>query len=419
MRAHRGFGICIALLLVLSLGLTACGGGQPAASPSPSTSASKAAQPSPSSSQSTAPSASASTSASTKAPAGDPIKFGALVPFTGRYAPMGEPSKKAIDLTEEYINKQGGIAGRPLKMIVYDDEADQAKAAQLADRLINQDKVVAIIGPIPTANAQAVTEIAERAKVIDIYQNPTSSIWVNKKYIFQATANDKLEIARMIQIMKKLGKQNVGILHDANPYGTTAAGVLQEEGGKAGLKFTGVEKYGGEDRDMSPQLTKLKNAGSDVLAIIGVNPAPTIATKQTKQLGINVPIITTSASNNPQFIELAGDAAEGVYSVSFFNPDAPNPALKILAEAHRAKYNQDINSYSVNSWDAIMLIKAGLDKAGGKTDGDSIAAALESLTNYVGAAGTRNLSKTDHNGMGMDAVWPQVVKGGKWVLVPE
>jgi branched-chain amino acid transport system substrate-binding protein len=285
---------------------------------------------------------SAAPSATTgKAASGEPIRIGAIFPYSGRYAPMGEPMKKSIDLAQETINAAGGIAGRPMQVVFYDDEGDQAKSLQLADKLINQDKVVAIIGPIPTANAQAVTEAAERAKVPILYSNPTKSIWEGKKYVFQINHDDAMQAEAVINYVdKKLGKKNVAILFDANPYGTTGSQFAKAAAEKHGMKVVAMEKYAGEDRDVTPQLTKIKNAGADALVLWGVNPVPAIATKQLRQLGLNIPVVGSDAIFSPVFIEFAGaDAAEGVNSITALNTDSPNTVQAQLVNSYKAKYD--------------------------------------------------------------------------------
>jgi branched-chain amino acid transport system substrate-binding protein len=363
---------------------------------------------------------SAAPSATTgKAASGEPIRIGAIFPYSGRYAPMGEPMKKSIDLAQETINAAGGIAGRPMQVVFYDDEGDQAKSLQLADKLINQDKVVAIIGPIPTANAQAVTEAAERAKVPILYSNPTKSIWEGKKYVFQINHDDAMQAEAVINYVdKKLGKKNVAILFDANPYGTTGSQFAKAAAEKHGMKVVAMEKYAGEDRDVTPQLTKIKNAGADALVLWGVNPVPAIATKQLRQLGLNIPVVGSDAIFSPVFIEFAGaDAAEGVNSITALNTDSPNTVQAQLVNSYKAKYDSVPPLFAAFAWDAAYIFKTAIEKAGGKTDGDSIAQAINGLKDFTGTMGKRAFAADNHNGLSADSMVITQVKGGKWIML--
>lgn len=430
MRLSRPLAIAISLLVVLSLVLSACGGqatptpsptkeAKPAEPTKPAAQATKPAEATKPAAQATKPAAEA-TKPAAKAPSGEPIKIGAVLPFTGRYAPMGEPMKKSLELAQETINAAGGIAGRPLQMIIYDDEADQAKSTQLADKLITQDKVVAIIGPVPTANAQAVTQIAEKAKVPILYSNPTSAIWQGKKYVFEINHDDSMQAEAVINYLdKKLGKKSVGILHDANPYGTTGSQVAKAAAEKRGIKVVAMEKYAGEDRDVTPQLTKIKNSGAEALVLWGVNPVPAIAVKQLRQLGSNIPVIGSDALYSPVYIELAGEAAEGVNSVTALNTDSPDAEQAILVNAYKAKYNAIPPLFAAFAWDGIHIFKAAIEKAGGKTDADSIVQGMYGIKGFKGTMGTRNFTEQDHNGLSPDSLVITQVKSGKWVMLPK
>ncbi|MCL5958785.1 MAG: ABC transporter substrate-binding protein [Chloroflexi bacterium] len=437
MRHSKVLGVALPLLVVLSLLLSACGGTQatpaPAKDSQPAQSAKPAAEkpkteptkPAAAKAEATKPAAKPTAAAgqagaakpAAKAPAGEPVKIGAVVPFTGRYAPLGEPIKKALELAQEKINSEGGVAGRPMQFIIYDDEADQAKSTQLADKLISQDKVVAIIGPIPTANAQAVSVIAERARVPELYANPTSAIWQGKKYIFEINHDDSMQAQAVINYLsKKLGKKSIGILHDANPYGTNGAQVVKQLAEKAGLKVATVEKYAGEDRDVTPQLTKIKNSGAEALVLWGVNPVPAIAAKQLRQLGSSIPVIGSDALYSPVFIELAGEASEGVNSVTALNTDKPDAEETVLVNLYKAKYNSLPPVFAGMGWDAAFIFKGAIEKAGGKTDPDSIVQGMIGL-DFAGTMGKRKFTAQDHNGLNADSLVIAQVKGGKWVML--
>ena len=404
MRTFRSL-VFVALLVALVLVISACA--TPAPTPVP---------PPPPTTAPAATTASQPTAAS-QAPSGESIKIGAIFPISGQYAPMGGPMNNAALLVQDTINAAGGIAGRPMQWVIYDDEGNQAKSLQLTDKLISQDKVVAIVGPIPTANAQADTEVAEKAKVPELYTNPTLSIWQGKTYIFQINHDDaKQAEALLTYIEKTLQKKSIAILHDANPYGTLGAQVAAEAAKKHGITVTDDEKYAGTDTDVTPQLTKIKNSGAEALVLWGVPPVPSIATKQLRQLGSNIPVLGSDAMFSPAFIQLAGDASEGVYSVTSLNTDSPNAVQAKFVTPYKAKYGSVPTVHAAFVWDAAYLLKAAIEKTG-KTDGDSIVAGLVANPSFVGVMGPRNYTKDDHNGLSADSLIITQVKGGKWVML--
>lgn len=418
MRLSKAFGIAIALVVTLSLVLSACAGAP--ATPTP-TKAAEPTKPAPAATKGAEPAKpAAEAKPASKAPSGEPIKIGVIFPFTGRYAPMGDPMKKTAEMLQDTINAKGGIAGRPLQLIIYDDEGDQAKSLQMADRLISQDKVVAIVGPIPTANAQAVTEVAERNKVPILYSNPTASIWQGKKYVFQINHDDNMQAEAVINyIGKTLGKKSIAILHDANPYGTFGQQVVKAIAEKRGIKVVAIEKYAGEDRDVTPQLTKIKNSGAEAMVMWGVNPVPAIAVKQLRQLGSTIPVAGSDAFYSPVFIETAGEAAEGTTSVTALNTDNPDAEQAQLLTLYKTKYNAVPPPFAAFAWDGINIFKAAIEKSGGKTDADSILQGMFAIKGFKGAMGTRNFTEQDHNGLSADSLTMAQVKGGKWVMLPK
>jgi branched-chain amino acid transport system substrate-binding protein len=406
MRTFRSL-VLVALVLATVLVLAACASPAPAPTPVPTT----APQPT------AAPQSSPSSSAASKAPSGEPIKVGAIFPVSGQYAPMGGPMNNAALLVQDTINGSGGIAGRPLQFIIYDDEGNQAKSLQLTDKLISQDKVVALVGPIPTANAQADTEVAEKSKVPMLYTNPTLSIWQGKNYIFQINHDDaKQADALLTYIEKTLQKKSIAILHDANPYGSLGAQVAADAAKKRGITVTADEKYAGTDTDVTPQLTKIKNSGAEALVLWGVPPVPGIATKQLRQLGSNIPVLGSDAMYSPAFISLAGEASEGVYSVTSLNTDSPNAVQAKFVQPYNAKYGSVPTVHAAFVWDAAYLLKAAIEK-NGKTDADSVVQGLLGNPSFVGVMGPRNYTKDDHNGLSADSLVITQVKGGKWVML--
>ena len=427
MRPSKAWGIAIALLVTLSLILSACSGAQSTstgtnqAKPAEPTKAAEQAKPAPTSStapESSKPSAEAKPAS--KAPSGEPIKIGAILPVSGQYAPMGDPMKKSIELAQETINAAGGIAGRPLQLVIYDDEADQAKSLQLTDRLINEDKVVAIIGPVPTACAQGDTQEAEKYSIPEMYSNPTAAIWKGKKYIFHINHDDNMQAEALVNyIDKKLGKKSIAILYDANPYGSNGSQLAKAAAEKRGLKVTDMEKYGGQDRDVTPQLTKIKDSGAEALVIWGVNPVPAIAVKQLRQLGSKIPVVGSDALYSPVFIQLAGDAAEGTSSVTALNTDHPDAEQSNLVNLYKAKYNTVPPLFAAFAWDATYLFKAAIENAGGKTDANSIVQGLTTLKGFKGAMGPRNFTADNHNGLSADSLSIAQVKDGKWITLPK
>ncbi len=167
---------------------------------------------------------------------------------------------------------------------------------------------------------------------------------------------------------------------------------------------------------MTPQLTKIKNSGAEALVLWGVPPVPSIATKQFRQLGSTIPVLGSDAMFSPAFIQLAGDASEGVYSVTSLNTDSPNAVQAKFVTPYSAKYGTVPTVHAAFVWDATYLLKAAIEK-NSKTDSDSIVAGLLANPSFVGVMGPRNYTKDDHNGLSVDSLIITQVKGGKWIML--
>ena len=251
-------------------------------------------------------------------PEGEPIRIGAVLGISGRFAFVGGPQQNALLMAEDEINAAGGIAGRPVEFVIYDDEVDETKTVPLVNRLIGEDGVVAVIGPSITIPALAVSPIFEREKIPNITLT-SRAIWEqdNLTYVYQTTPREEVEVLSLISfIQQDLALTKVGVLYDAQPYGTGNLALIERFAPDLGFEIVDTESIENGDTNAVPQLERLRDAGAEVLIIWVGDPAASSAAKGADQIGWDVPMIGSSAIAGPTFIELAADSAEGVYSDS-------------------------------------------------------------------------------------------------------
>ncbi|MBP2676473.1 MAG: transporter substrate binding protein precursor, partial [Deltaproteobacteria bacterium] len=199
--------------------------------------------------------------------AAEPIRIGAIFSVTGPASFLGEPERNTAKMLEEDINKSGGILGRPVEIIVYDDETDATKAVTAVDRLIKKDKVVAIIGPSTSGNTLAIVPKIEESKV------PLVSCAAAKKitqpvrpYTFKVVPSDILAVKKIFLHLKKAGISRIAILTASDGYGAGGREDIKELAPQMGFTLVADEVYGPKDTDMTAQLTKIK--GTDAQAIV-------------------------------------------------------------------------------------------------------------------------------------------------------
>ncbi len=360
----------------------------------------------------------------TTAFAAAPIKIGGLFSVSGPAAFLGEPERNTAQMVVEEINKAGGIKGRKLELVAYDTAGDATKAKQLVNRLIKDDKVSAIIGPSTTGESMAIIDDVERAGVPLI--SCAAGIKITepvKKFVFKTAQNDSLAVARIFEYLQKQKQTRVAILTVSDGFGQSGREQLKRQAAKYGVTIVSDDTYGPKDTDMTAQLTKIRGSKAQVLICWGTNPGPAVVAKNARQLGLKIPIYMSHGVSSKKFIELAGDAAEGIRLPSgkvivadvLPNSDGQKKSLMAYVKDYKNHFKTEGDHFGGHAWDAVMLLKGAIERGG-----DSPAAIrdqLEKTRKFHGIGGTFTYSAQDHAGLGSDAFVLVEVKNRDWVLV--
>ncbi|TSK07894.1 MAG: ABC transporter substrate-binding protein [Geobacter sp.] len=361
---------------------------------------------------------------STAALAAPPIKIGALFAVTGPASFLGEPERNTAQMVVDEINKAGGVKGRKLELITYDTGGDATKAVQLANKLVKNDQVVAIIGPSTTGDTMAVIPVVEKAQVPLISCSAGIKITEPvKKWVFKTAQNDTLAVARIYEQLKKERKSKVAILTVSDSFGSSGREQLKAQAKHFGIQIISDDTYGPKDTDMTPQLTKIKSAKPDAIICWGTNPGPAVIARNAKQLGLNIPLYMSHGVSSKKFIELAGDAAEGIrlpsgkVLVADLLPknDRQKGSLLAFIKDYQNHYRAEGDHFGGHAWDAMMLLKGAIERGGDKPAG--IRNALEATRNFAGIGGVFSYSAKDHAGLTKDAFTLVEVRKKDWVLV--
>lgn len=359
-----------------------------------------------------------------------PIKIGAFFALSGPAAPIGTPTKLVAEMAVDQINKQGGIKGRPIELIIGDTESDPAKAATIAKKFIHADKVVAIIGPTSTGEGMQVKKIVEEAG-LPIFMTVGGDPPIMEQtgpytFIFKSPQRSSTAITRLFTYLKEKKLTKIGLLYASDPFGKDGAKWLEKLAPDFGITFVAKESFGPKDTDMTAQLTKIKNANPQAIVCWTIGPAGAIIAKNKAQLDIKVPLFQCHGQPGPEYIKLAGKAAEGdlmpstkLMAVSQLPDNDPQKkVIQNFIHLYNDVYHLDkqfpINTHSGYAWDAITIVANAMQKAG--TDPKALRAAIENTRGYVGVSGIYNLSPTDHNGLGPDSMVIIQVKDGKFQM---
>ncbi|UCG70946.1 MAG: ABC transporter substrate-binding protein, partial [Thermoplasmata archaeon] len=247
--------------------------------------------------------------------AAEPYKIGAIFSITGPASWLGEPERNTAKMIVDKVNAAGGINGHPIELIVYDTEGDETKAVLNAKKLIEKDKVLAIIGPSRSGSSLAIIPTIEEAKVPNISCAASAKIVQpveERKWIFKTPQSDILCAEAMFEYMLKQGITKVAIITVSSGFGDSGKQALMDAAVQKEIQIVAKESYSGKDTDMTAQLTKIK--GTDAQAIVNwsIGPTQVIVTKNVHQLGIKIPLFQSHGFGSTKNIEQAGEAAEGV-----------------------------------------------------------------------------------------------------------
>ncbi len=351
-------------------------------------------------------------------------KVGGIFSSTGRASFLGDPEKKTMEMMVEKINAAGGIDGHKIEAIIYDSEGDPAKAVSAVNKLIHKDKVLAIVGPSTTPTTLAIVNFVERAQVPLIScaagVKITSPV---KPWVFKTAQSDLLAVAAVYQHIKNAGIKKIGILTVSNSFGESGKMQLLNQAKDFGIEVVQAESFGAKDTDTTTQLTKIKAASPEAIVCWGTNPGPAVVAKNVKQLKIDIPLYQSHGVASPKFIELAGDAAEGIMLPTgkilvtglLDDNDSQKKILQGYQADYSAKFKGNVSGFGGYAFDAVNILAGALKGSDG--DKNKIRQALENTQNYVGATGIFNFSDKDHNGLSPEAFVMAEIKDGTWKLI--
>ena len=359
--------------------------------------------------------------------AAEPIKIGVAGPFTGGSSSMGVSMRDGVRLAIEEINKSGGVLGRPLLAVERDDEAKNERGVQIAQELINKEKVTATVGYINTGVALASQRFFQEAKIPVMNNVATGSVITHQfdkepeNYIFRNSAHDTIQAPMIVEeaIVKRKFKK-VAILADSTNYGQLGREDLEKALALKGLKAVAVEKFNIKDVDMTAQLLKAKEAGAEAILTYGIGPElAQIANGMTK-LGWKVPMIGSWTLSMANYIDNAGPGGEGARMPQTFIQEPTTPKRQSFIISYLKTFNpknarMDSPVSAAQGYDSIYLLAAAIKQAN-STEGPKIKAALEDLKAPVEGVVTtyiKPFSKTDHDAITANIPVLGEVKGGK------
>jgi branched-chain amino acid transport system substrate-binding protein len=352
-----------------------------------------------------------------------PYTVGAIFAVTGPAASLGQPERDTVLMMQEQINAAGGINGHPLEVIVYDTAGEETKCVMAVKRLIERDHVVAVVGPSRTGTSLAIVNTVEKAQVpLVSCAAGIKIVEPVKPWIFKTPQSDVLAVRKILAFLKKEGIERVAIMSVANAFGESGRDELKKALPPAGIQIVAEETYGDRDTDMTAQLIRIKTRNADAIVGWGTSVGCAVLTKNVRQLRLDAPLLLSHGVANETYLNLAGDAANGVIFpagkllvAKALAADDPQRALLIkYADDFRGKYSRTADTFGGHAWDALSLVVQALGKVG--PDSAKIRDEIESTKGFVGIGGVFNFSPSDHNGLTEEAFVMVKVVNGKWTM---
>ena len=359
--------------------------------------------------------------------AADPIRIGSIVSATGPAAYLGDPELKTLQLYIERLNAEGGVLGRKLELVHYDDGSEASKANGFTKRLIESDKVDLIIGGTTTGATMAMIPLVEKAGMPFISMAAgVAIVEPAKKWVFKVAPTDRMAAEKVFEHMKKRGISKVALLSETSGFGQSGAKETQAIASKYGITIVATETFGAKDNDVTTQLTRLKGAaGLQAMFVFGAGQGPAIVTKNYKQLGIALPLYQSHGVASEEYIKLSGAAADGVklpaaalvVADQLAAGDAQKPVVTAYEKTFKERFKTDVSTFGGHGYDALMIAVGAIRKAS-STDKEKVRDAIEDTKGFIGTAGQFNLSATDHMGLSPSAFRMLEIQNGAWKLLP-
>ena len=348
------------------------------------------------------------------------IKIGLITPLSGDVKTYGESVRNSFLIAVEEANAKGGVAGMKITYVIQDDKNDATEAANVANLLVNQYRVKAIVGAVTSKATIPVSDIIQAAKIPTLTPtatNPKVTVADGKRkdYMFRSCFIDPFQGMVMAKFSREtLKKTRAAVLFDAsNDYSKGTAEVFRDGFSKLGGTSVAFEAYGKDDVDFSALLTKVKASGADVMFLPDYYNKVGLIAKQAQEKGLKVQLVGPDGWDSPDLVKIAGSAIEGGYFSNHYSPDDRRPEVVAWVKKYKEKHGQVPDALGTLAYDGTKLLLEAIRKAG-SDDPRKIRDALASIRDFHGVTGKSTL---DRNGDSVKSAAIVKIEGGRQKFV--
>jgi branched-chain amino acid transport system substrate-binding protein len=360
-------------------------------------------------------------------PSGEPYVIGAVLSLTGAQAGLGGPEKNVIEMEVERINASGGINGRPLKVVIEDDASNVDQAVTAVTKLIEQDKVLAIIGSTGTGQTMAMRAEIDAAGIPQV--SLAGGLVITQEFdplVFQTPWSNALVVPKTLAYLKEKGYTKIGLITEDTTFGKDGRSLVNQLAAEHGLRVVSDQVFKPTDTDMTGQLTVVRASGADVVLLWSSVAASAIVPKNMAQLGMRIPLVGSHGIARQEFLASAGSAADGtvIFAGKILAPEAygeGSEAYKVATDfiaRYKERYGEaPTNTFAGHAYDGLYLVVEAMKRLGPDFTPAQLRDEIEKTSGFVGIGGTFTFSPTDHNGMSEDDLVGYVAQGGSWTLM--
>jgi len=359
-------------------------------------------------------------------------KIGAIFDLSGPYSNLGIPEENTVEMMADQINAEGGINGRELEVIIYDTEGNAEKGITLVTKLIEQDEVLAIIGPSTSGVSLAIIDTITAAEIplVSCAANIGIISPVEERYwIFKTPQTDKEAVAEIYTYLEEQGITKVALITDTSGFGAAGRAFLISDAADYGITVVDDQTFASGDTSMESQLTHIKGTDAEAVICWATDKESATVAVDMQTLQMEIPLFCSHGIANPNFITQAGDAANGVIFPAgklLFVENVPDsdPQKEVLVQYtadYEALYGEGtVSTFGGHAYDALSIVVIALEEMPEDLDLDATRAALrdeiEKVENFAGTGGVFTMSPTNHLGMQPGSLGMVLIADGEWTL---
>jgi branched-chain amino acid transport system substrate-binding protein len=347
---------------------------------------------------------------------GEPVFFGVSGPLTGPNAQYGAQWKAGFDLALDEINSQGGINGHPLQYVFEDSQSDPRQAVGIAQKFVDDKRILIELGDFSSPASMAASPVYQRAGLVQLgFTNSHPDFTKGGDFIWSPSVSQADAQPLLADLAVKQGLKHVAVLYQNTDWGRASKDVFVKSAATRGAQVVAAEGYQPTDKDFRATLVRVRDANPDVLVLISYYSDGAQIVRQARASGIKLPVVAASSVYSPKFMELGGDAVNGVTTNTSFFPGDPSPEVQHFVRGFEAKYHHQPDAFNAFAYDATIIAAYAL-RAGG-LDRRGVRDALAKLHDVPSVVfGKATFDPATRRVIGVKSV-NLVVENGEWALL--